>query len=167
MMLRYVCKVGGLLAASLLVWSTASSAFTPNTKRSRRSKSICYNNRLDKGFNLLEIASGIVPQGAIVQTAREGWKFAWKRMMAELAPQDKTGSYQRPSYPFQGRIGTPQFPDEPGRYHLYVGNPCPYVSAILAIYITLFYHSIFSQLVSFSYSQLVSSDKTCRQHVGI
>ena len=88
---------------------------------------ICWNsNRLDKGFNLLEIASGVVPQGAIVQTAKEGWKFAWQRMMAELAPQDKGGNYQRPSYPFQGRIGTPAFPDEPGRYHLYVGNPCPW-----------------------------------------
>jgi hypothetical protein len=33
---------------------------------------------LDKGFNLLEIASSVVPQGRIVQTAKESWKFAWK-----------------------------------------------------------------------------------------
>lgn len=82
--------------------------------------------RLDKGFNLLELASGIVPQGTIVRTAKEGWKFAWQRMMAELAPQDEQGNYQRPSYNFQGRIGDAEFPDEPGRYHLYVGNPCPW-----------------------------------------
>lgn len=81
---------------------------------------------LDKGFNLLETASKVVPQGRIVQTAKEGWKFAWKRMMAELAPQDKTGSYRRPSYTFDGKIGEGKFPDEAGRYHLYVGNPCPW-----------------------------------------
>ena len=81
---------------------------------------------LDKGFNLLETASKVVPQGRIVQTAKEGWKFAWKRMMAELAPQDKSGSYRRPSYNFNGWIGKGVFPDEPGRYHLYVGNPCPW-----------------------------------------
>ena len=81
---------------------------------------------LDKGFNLLETASKVVPQGRIVQTAKEGWKFAWKRMMAELAPQDKSGSYKRPSYNFNGWIGKGKFPDEAKRYHLYVGNPCPW-----------------------------------------
>ena len=125
MMICRVFKAGGIYAVSLLVSLTASSAFTPTSPGFRPKSTICYNNRLDKGFNLLEIASGIVPQGAIVQTAKEGLKFAWQRMMAELAPQDKGGNYQRPSYPFTGRIGTPQFSDEPGRYHLYVGNPCP------------------------------------------
>ena len=47
-------------------------------------------------------------------------------MMTELAPQSKMGSYERPSYKSNGVIGSPQFPDEPGRYHLYVGNPCPW-----------------------------------------
>jgi putative glutathione S-transferase len=47
-------------------------------------------------------------------------------MMAELAPQDREGNYQRPSYRFEGKIGSAQFADEPGRYHLYVGNPCPW-----------------------------------------
>lgn len=47
--------------------------------------------------------------------------------MAELAPQDPTGNYQRPSYTFDGWIGrTSEFPDEPGRYQLYTGNPCPW-----------------------------------------
>lgn len=81
---------------------------------------------LDKGFNLLETASQLIPQGQIVSTAKETWKFAWKRMMAELAPQDKTGSYTRPKYTFDGRIGSPQFPDTAGRYQVYVGNPCPW-----------------------------------------
>ena len=34
--------------------------------------------QVDKGFNLLEIASRVVPQGKIVQTAKESWKFIWK-----------------------------------------------------------------------------------------
>ena len=47
-------------------------------------------------------------------------------MMTELAPQDKTGQYQRPKYTFGGTIGSTQFPIEGnGRYHLYLGNPCP------------------------------------------
>jgi hypothetical protein len=33
---------------------------------------------VDKGFNLLGIASKIVPQGRIVKTAKESWKFVWK-----------------------------------------------------------------------------------------
>lgn len=45
--------------------------------------------------------------------------------MTELAPQDKTGSYQRPKYSFARTIGSKQFPIEAGRYHVYVGNPCP------------------------------------------
>eukprot|EP00550_Attheya_septentrionalis_P002011 CAMPEP_0198287796 /NCGR_PEP_ID=MMETSP1449-20131203/6495_1 /TAXON_ID=420275 /ORGANISM="Attheya septentrionalis, Strain CCMP2084" /LENGTH=401 /DNA_ID=CAMNT_0043985817 /DNA_START=245 /DNA_END=1450 /DNA_ORIENTATION=- len=82
---------------------------------------------VDKGFNLLENASKVVPQGAIVATAKESWKFIWKRMMAELAPQDKSGSYARPKYSFNGKIGEDAaFPDEAGRYHVYLGNPCPW-----------------------------------------
>jgi putative glutathione S-transferase len=75
---------------------------------------------------LLEKTSAIVPQGKIVTIVAESWKLVWKRMMAELAPQDKTGQYQRPSYQFTGRIGDSEFPDEAGRYHLYTGNPCPW-----------------------------------------
>jgi putative glutathione S-transferase len=92
---------------------------------------------IDKGFNILETASKVVPQGQIVYAAKETWKFAWKRMMAELAPQDKSGSYQRPSYTFEGRIGSSlKHPDEPGRYQVYLGNPCPWchrVRLVLAL----------------------------------
>jgi glutathionyl-hydroquinone reductase len=86
--------------------------------------------KVDKGFRLLELASGIVPQGIIVQTVSESWTFVWKRMMAELAPQDKSGSYQRPAYTFSSESAkdkrTSVLADEVGRYHLYVGNPCPW-----------------------------------------
>jgi len=78
---------------------------------------------LDKGFNILETASKLLPQGLLVRTARETLNFAWRRMMAELAPQDKEGGYRRPSYCFQEPT---VLANEPGRYHVYVGNPCPW-----------------------------------------
>lgn len=85
------------------------------------------NNNIDKGFNLLEVASKVVPQGNIVKVAKFGWKFIWLRFMTELAPRDKTtGDYKRPTYGFDNVIGTAEYPVESGRYHLYVGNPCPW-----------------------------------------
>lgn len=63
-------------------------------------------------------------------------------MMAELAPQDKKGSYTRPSYGFGGKIGVDKrFPDEPGRYHLYIGNPCPVSSLVCAHYLMMLHFS--------------------------
>jgi hypothetical protein len=56
-------------------------AFAPSATRSNRPLALLLaqnnNNDVDKGFNLLEIASKIVPQGRIVQTAKESWKFVW------------------------------------------------------------------------------------------
>lgn len=125
-----------LMAAAFALLLSLATAFQTQTQpcQSPRITSIALHSsnnnqrpqpKVDKGFNLLEIASGVVPQGKIVSGVKETWKFGWKRMMAELAPQDKSGRYTRPSYDFQGKIGTPTFPDEPGRYHLLVGNPCP------------------------------------------
>lgn len=99
------------------------------------------NKKVDKGFNLLEIASQVVPQGRIVQTAKESWRFLWQRFMVELAPQDPTGAYQRPTYTFGNTLGSTKYPlndifldnnnnngrgDKQLRYHLYLGNPCPW-----------------------------------------
>eukprot|EP00548_Thalassiothrix_antarctica_P013689 CAMPEP_0194179270 /NCGR_PEP_ID=MMETSP0154-20130528/12761_1 /TAXON_ID=1049557 /ORGANISM="Thalassiothrix antarctica, Strain L6-D1" /LENGTH=385 /DNA_ID=CAMNT_0038894575 /DNA_START=42 /DNA_END=1199 /DNA_ORIENTATION=- len=92
------------------------------------------NNALDKGFNLLETASKVVPQGRIVQTAKGGLNLVWNRMMAELAPQDKSGAYQRPSYTTSTAVSS--LSNERGRYHVYVGNPCPWchrVRLVLAL----------------------------------
>lgn len=72
-----------------------------------------------------------VAQGLLVKTAKYGWRTAWQTLMTELAPQSKDGTYQRPSYSFQGRVGSPEFPLEPGRYHLYVGNACPWCHRVL------------------------------------
>ena len=59
--------------------------------------------------------------------------------MTELAPQDKTGQYQRPKYTFGGTIGSTKFPVEGnGRYHLYLGNPCPVRTIYLPLFALLF-----------------------------
>jgi glutathionyl-hydroquinone reductase len=116
-----------------------AGAVHSNTRCSRSSKSFSlyasnnHHNKLnyntpavDKGFNLLELASSVVPQGRIVQTARESWNFLWRRFMTELAPQDRQGNYQRPQYGFHNTLNSINFPLEAGRYHVYVGNPCPW-----------------------------------------
>ena len=92
---------------------------------------------LDKGFQILELASGVLPQGNLVTVASASWKFIWKRMMAELAPQDRNGAYQRPSYTFRSPTTSLLLNDDDDndatRYHLYTGNPCPWCHrAVLA-----------------------------------
>lgn len=52
------------------------------------------------------------PQGSLVflTGVKSGWRFAWQTMMKELAPQTADGSYSRPSYDFQAKIGDADFP---------------------------------------------------------
>jgi putative glutathione S-transferase len=93
--------------------------------------------QLDRGFNILEVTGKFIPQGALVGGVKETWRFAWSRMMAELAPQKKDGSYARPAYTFDGVLGSKEFPFEKGRYHAYLGNPCPWCHRIsLALALT-------------------------------
>lgn len=87
--------------------------------------------KVDKGLGVLEWTGSLVPQGLLVKGAKNGWKLAWQTMMKELAPQTADGSYSRPSYDFQARIGDPQFPVESGRYHVYVGNACPWCHRVV------------------------------------
>jgi glutathionyl-hydroquinone reductase len=96
---------------------------------------------VDKGFNLLELASsqlGFLPplQPALVSTAKAGWKALWMRLMTELAPQNPVdGSYQRPSYMTAlssgGQRGLPQLEAPLGRYQVFVGNPCPWCHRVV------------------------------------
>jgi hypothetical protein len=60
--------------------SARSTTATGSTRPHPFSLSQSNNNDddVDKGFNLLGIASKIVPQGRIVKTAKESWKFVWK-----------------------------------------------------------------------------------------
>ncbi|KAG2492999.1 hypothetical protein HYH03_008663 [Edaphochlamys debaryana] len=81
---------------------------------------------VNKGFSLLEWSNKVLPQGQLVGGVKEGWRLAWAAMMREMAPQSRDGAYQRPQYAFGGKIGDPAFPAEAGRYHLYLGNACPW-----------------------------------------
>ena len=88
---------------------------------------------IDKGLDILGKAGSVVPQGALVSTAKGSWRFIWLRFMAELAPQDKSGTYARPGYAFDGVLGSREFPLESGRYHLYLGNPCPWCHRVALV----------------------------------
>jgi glutathionyl-hydroquinone reductase len=91
------------------------------------------------GLRLLESANRLLPQGALVATARTGWRLAWQALVRELAPQSKEGAYQRPGYAFRGRI--PQQPSSAAAnattaassYALYVGNACPWCHRALLV----------------------------------
>ncbi|KAI8463897.1 MAG: hypothetical protein J3K34DRAFT_442208, partial [Monoraphidium minutum] len=87
--------------------------------------------KVDNGFSLLTWTSKLVPQGALVTGAKTGWRLAWQAMVRELAPQDSSGGYTRPQYSFDGVLGSPEFPAAAGRYHLYVGNACPWCHRVL------------------------------------
>lgn len=62
---------------------------------------------------------------------KAAWRGVWEIMMKELAPQSRDGEFVRASYKFGSRIGDPQFPAQPGRYHVYVGNACPWCHRVL------------------------------------
>ena len=72
-----------------------------------------------------------MPQGLLVKGAKAAWRTTWLTFMRELAPQAPDGSYQRPTYGFRGQVGEPGLPAESGRYHLYVGNACPWCHRVL------------------------------------
>ncbi|KAL6779675.1 hypothetical protein ACKKBG_A13255 [Auxenochlorella protothecoides x Auxenochlorella symbiontica] len=109
----------------------AASAMPPSYaclgKRSRaRNLTTCGATRPKKGLSILEWTGGVIPQGVLVSGVKAAWKAAWLTFMRELAPQDAEGAYVRPTYSFEGVLGSPDFPLETGRYRLYLGNPCPW-----------------------------------------
>mgnify|MGYP006079640825 CR=1 FL=1 len=82
-----------------------------------------------KGFNVLEKSP--FGQQLLVKVARWGWKFIFNRLLVELAPQDKQGAYTRTGYNINnGYLGDDVYPAESGRYHIYVGNPCPWCQRV-------------------------------------
>jgi putative glutathione S-transferase len=108
------------------VFSGRSRSYTP---RKIAVSPVCSQNNQPStkgGFRILEKTGKLLPQSALVKTAKFGWKQIWLTFMRELAPQSKTGSYTRPTYSFQYKIGDVDFPAETGRYCLYLGNPCPW-----------------------------------------
>lgn len=92
---------------------------------------VCLASGDKGGLKLLEWSGKLVPQGPLVKTAKLAWKQVWLTFMQELAPQSQKGEYKRPTYQFNGRIGDPEFPVEPGRYAILVGNPCPWCHRVI------------------------------------
>jgi len=81
----------------------------------------------NKGLGILEWTGSLIPQGLLVKVAKTTWSNFWKILMVELAPQSKTGAFVRSTYSFDNTITHFQ----PGRYHLYVGNECPWCHRVL------------------------------------
>ena len=65
-------------------------------------------------------------QGLLVTVAQESWKLSYKRLVSELAPQSLSGAYSRPVAQFIGSESRKVLLSDQGRYHLYLGNPCPW-----------------------------------------
>ena len=128
---------------STLTLTPSSTVVLKNSNNNNNNNDIDDDDKnVDRGLNLLGVASKFVPQGNIVKVAKFGWKFIWLRFMTELAPQDNTGSYKRPSYGFDNCIGDVNFPIESGRYHIYVGNPCPWCHRVRLVVNTLQLQSV-------------------------
>ena len=81
----------------------------------------------EKSSGGLRILEWIPSQQLLVGTARFTWNTLWKVMLSELAPQSSEGDYVRPA-PQTGSDATwpADLPATPGRYHIYVGNACPW-----------------------------------------
>ena len=67
-------------------------------------------------------------QKVLVNTARFIYGTAFRIMVGELAPQSENGEYLRPAP--QSGTGQQFWPEHlpvvAGRYHIYLGNPCPW-----------------------------------------
>ena len=114
------------LGTSRCFYSTARSTNSINRQSCRILCQQGQNPGTKGGLRVLEWTGGLLPQGQLVKTAKFGWQTVWLTFMRELAPQSSDGMYKRPSYSFQHRIGDADFPAQPGRYFLYLGNPCPW-----------------------------------------
>ena len=86
------------------------------------------------GLRLLE---WIPSQQLLVGTARFTWTTLWRTMLSELAPQSDDGAYIRPApQTGTGAAWPSSLPQVPGRYHVYLGNACPWchrVSIVIAL----------------------------------
>jgi len=86
------------------------------------------------GLRLLE---WIPSQKLLVGFARFFWTTLWRVMLSELAPQSPEGAYVRPAPQIGSDAHWPDsLPMVAGRYHVYVGNACPWchrVTSTLAL----------------------------------
>jgi len=73
-----------------------------------------------------------LPPGLLIRTGKYVWTTLWHRMMAQMAPANPTGHYQRPTSDFRAWI-TPDSSHPPAnhRYGLIVGMGCPWAHRTL------------------------------------
>lgn len=67
-----------------------------------------------------------IPPKFLIQTGRFVWQTLWQTMMAQLAPSDPAGNFERVESKFRDWIGTEKFPAAANRYRLYIGLTCPW-----------------------------------------
>jgi putative glutathione S-transferase len=101
-----------------------------------RAGAVCCAETSRGGLRILE---WIPSQQLLVGTARYVWNRLWYVMLSELAPQSPEGAYVRPA-PQLGSSAVTGWPEAlpavSGRYHVYLGNACPWchrVGATLAL----------------------------------
>lgn len=83
------------------------------------------------GLRLLE---WIPSQKLLVSFARFFWTTLWRVMLSELAPQSPEGAYVRPAPQLGSDVHWPDaLPMVAGRYHVYVGNACPWCHRVTAV----------------------------------
>ena len=107
------------------------------TATPRRHAARCTAVRMAESRGGLRILEWIPSQQLLVGTAKFTWSTLWLTMLSELAPQSPDGEYVRPA-PQLGSAATwpAELPGVAGRYHVYVGNACPWchrVSIVLAL----------------------------------
>ena len=112
------------------------SPTTPAARSLRSGPLVCTEEKGNGGLRILE---WIPSQQLLVASARFFWNTLWYIMLSELAPQSATGAYVRPA-PQLGSAAVTGWPAElpavSGRYHVYIGNACPWchrVGATLAL----------------------------------
>ncbi len=77
-----------------------------------------------------------LPPNLIIILGKFVWTTLWQVMMSNLAPRDRTGSYQRPASTFHHQIEAKSdstYPPAADRYHLYVGMSCPWAHRTLVV----------------------------------
>ena len=73
-----------------------------------------------------------LPPGILIRFVKLIWTTLWRQMMAQLAPADESGGYQRPASQFRAWVGASEaYPAEANRYSLIVGMGCPWAHRTL------------------------------------
>lgn len=74
-----------------------------------------------------------LPPSILIRSVKTIWTTLWRTMMAQMAPIDKEGAYQRPDSIFCHLIPSEKYPAEAQRYRLIVGMSCPWAHRTLIV----------------------------------